>query len=79
MVKDSSRASPGSRWMRWKPARFFFVGGDAAQYVADIELHYFSPARLPVLVTFRWTVADSFGVMTRGSDVEVGVLEGGVA
>ena len=79
MVKDSSWVSPGSRWMRWKPTRFFFVGGDTAQYVADIELHYFISGAFAGVGHLQ---ADG-GRLVRGNDsggdVEVGVLEGSVA
>ena len=53
--------------------------GDAAQYVADIELHYFISGTFAGVGHLQ---ADG-GRLVRGDDsggdVEVGVLEGGVA
>ena len=65
MVKDSS-------WLArfevdaLEACKILFVGGDAAQYVADIELHYFISGTFAGVGHLQADGGRLFGVMTRG-------------
>ncbi len=59
--------------------KILFVGGDAAQYVADIELHYFISGTFAGVGHLQVDGGRLVRGDDSGGDVEVGVLEGGVA
>ena len=59
--------------------KVLFVGGDAAQYVADIELHYFISGAFTGVCHLQVDGGRLVRGDDSGGDVEVRVFEGSVA